>query len=80
MDLFNIIKYGSTDLGSEEELRKLPLGLVDLYYAKSWESTITERNRTFMYSELARWYNAKYFKEEQIRFFKEALREYNEPI
>ncbi len=36
MSLFDVLKYGNTDVNSEYELRKLPIELINLYWDISY--------------------------------------------
>ncbi len=80
--LFDMIKYGSTDLSNADELRKLPIELFNLYWGKSYcftDGATTEYEVRIMH--LMAWYNGAFFRTLQITAFREALKEYcDEPI
>ncbi len=79
MSLFDIIRYGNTNLSNPGELRNLPEALFDLYWSKSiygQNPVISKANKISHVSSWAIWNNSS-----QIQYFKEALKEYsNESI
>ncbi len=77
MSLFDIIKYSNNDLNSENELEKLPSGLLDLY----WLKTTKKAEPPLAYNKV--WMLTLFYKnnpKKQTKYFKEALEEYDEPI
>ncbi len=77
MSLFDILRYGSTDLSSAEELADLPDGLLNLYWEISWPhggKYISTKHQII--THLIKWYNNGYTRHEQILTFKEALKGY----
>ncbi len=92
MSLFDILKYGNTDLSNEEELQKLPIELLDLY----WHYSVREhsdgwtmiKNLSDRVRYLSAWYGSincrndpERYTDEQIKAFECALKEYNnEPL
>ncbi len=86
MSLFNVLKYGNTNLGCEEELEKLPPELLNLYWAKSTVAYIEHANWNVVtdvpeiITYLVNWSNQSRYANEQISAFKEALEEYDEPV
>ncbi len=76
MSLFNILKYGNTDLSSISELSDLPNKLIDLYWEKSW----TGKRSTGSVTPPSIWHLTFWYirtPDTQIRLFKETLKEYN---
>lgn len=58
MSIFDVLKYGGTDLGSQAELETLPEGLIDLYWIQAHAKTPTEDYNPFYKkkcSALAMW-------------------------
>ncbi len=79
MSLFDILKYGNTDLSSKASLNNLPEALFDLYWIKSVYGQSTKLDKADKLYLLITW-DDKY-DSSQITHFKRALQEYNnEPI
>ncbi len=82
MSLFDVIRYINTDLSDEDELKKLPIALLKLYWIKS---IIGYTANPSIYPADARilseWHCDEVYHHEQIKAFTNALKEYNnEPI
>ncbi len=85
MSLFDVIRYTNTNLGSTEELSKLPAEFFKLYWTKSIygyvDSWQIEHDKDIQIQWLVIWYNSEGYRTEQISRFKAVLKEYNnEPI
>ncbi len=81
MSLFDIIKYSNTDICDEDELEKLPVHLLILY----WNKTAPGGNHGLALSRKIRhlsiYASMPSRVDNQKKLFKEALEEYNnEPI
>ncbi len=80
MSLFDVLKYGNTDLSNHLELEKLPSGLLDLYWNHTYGCVIVGLSIKEMCRLLADWHDSSMLRESQKRSFKRALEDYDEPI
>ncbi len=82
MSLFDVIKYGDTDLGVEEELKGLPIELFNLYWhleKLDGEHHRHIENRAWYITYRYRWASPdRLVLMRQI--FNKALKEYDEPL
>ncbi len=79
MSLFDILKYGNTDLSSRSELEKLPAELLKLYWINSISPYVDIESKTYPVDArmLAGWHDESVYRDDQIDAFKKALKEYN---
>ncbi len=81
MSLFDVIKYGNTDLNSAEEIFKLPRKISDVYWEISFlavHGNIVNGTYVDRFWSLSVWYGI--WPDAQKERFKEALEKYDEPV
>jgi len=81
MSLFDVIKYGSMDIGDRDELGKLPIGIFNMYWGHLTGHADYQENkwtRDYQCWKLVEW---NFFDPyESNKVFYKVLSEYDEPI